>query len=474
MRASILAGASAVLVACGTSSSPSSPTDGGTTPPHDANGIDANGGDDGGGTDATIVPPFDAGPPDTTCAGPCPTSSIKHLVVIVQENHTFDDHFGAYCTATPGSNPTCNTGPACCEAMPATDPKGTKPTVLTDAEHASFDPNHAKACELTEIDDGKMDGFASTSVSGCGAAENVAIADPNIIKPYWDLAATGALADRYFQPLVGESSGNDMYLARADWVFDDNNAAPKGATGVTCDVESAQTQYANQTIGDLLAAATVPWTWFSAGYDAMIAADGGCPPKPDDCPFPLAFYPCAFEPADVPFEYYASTKDDPATMQDLSVLDAALTGTGELPAVSFVKAIGYEQEHPGNSCTLSGGVARATSIISAIEASKYSGDTLVVLTYDEGGGYFDHVAPPAANAVDNEPYGTRIPFLVVGPFARKNFVSHVTMEHSSLVKFIEWNWLGGTTGQLGTRDTVVANIGSVLDPTTTGVAVPEN
>jgi phospholipase C len=68
-------------------------------------------------------------------------SCIEHLVVIVQENHTFDDHFGGYCTATPGSNPACNAGPSCCEAMPAADPSGTKPTILTDVAHAGFDPN---------------------------------------------------------------------------------------------------------------------------------------------------------------------------------------------------------------------------------------------------------------------------------------------------------------------------------------------
>ena len=479
MRASTLACAATLLVACGNSSSPSSPTDGGGTKPNDAGTLDGAGSleeagslDDGG--NATVVTPFDAGPPDTTCSGPCPMSSIKHIVIIVQENHTFDDHFGGYCTATPGSNPTCNAGPACCEAMPATDPTGVKPTLLTDAEHASFDPNHAKSCELTEIDNGKMDGYASTSVVGCGSAENVAIADPTIIKPYWDLAATGALGDRYFQSLVGESSGNDMYLARANWVFDDNDDAPKGAAGMTCDVESTPMQYTGQTIGDLLTAATVPWTWFSGGYAAMVDADGGCPPKPDACPFPLAIYPCEFDPSDVPFEYYASTRDNPATIKDLSVLDDILTGTGDLPAVSFVKPVGYESEHPGASTTLSAGVARVTQIIAAVEASKYANDTLVVLTYDEGGGYFDHVAPPATSTIDDEPYGTRIPLLVVGPFAQKNYVSHVPMEHSSLVKFIEWNWLGGTTGQLGTRDTVAANIGSVLDPSTTGVTVPAN
>lgn len=398
---------------------------------------------------------------------------IEHLVVIVQENHTFDTHFGAYCTAAPGSSPTCNAGPSCCEAMPATDPAGTKPTVLTDAAHAAFDPNHTQACELSEMDNGKMDKFASAG-SGCGDARNVAVADPTIIKPYWALASEGALADRYFQPIAGQSSSNDMYLARAAYVFTDNDDAPKGAVGMTCDVESTPAQYPDKTIGDLLTAAGVGWTWFSDGYQAMVDAKGMCPPKPADCKFPFAFYPCAFDPSDVPFEYYASTLDNPATMKDLSALDAALaSGTG-LPAVSFVKAIGYKSEHPGTSITLSAGVSWTSGLIQQIEASAYGSTTLVLLTYDEGGGYFDHVAPPAASAVDGKPYGTRVPLLAVGPFARKNYVSHVTMEHSSIVKFIEWNWLGQKTGQLGTRDTVVNNLGSLLDPSKTGVAVPEN
>jgi phospholipase C len=113
-----------------------------------------------------------------------------------------------------------------------------------------------------------------------------------------------------------------------------------------------------------------------------------------------------------------------------------------------------------------------SALIQQIEASAYGSSTLVLLTYDEGGGFFDHVAPPSTNSVDQKPYGTRIPLLAFGPFVRKNFISHVPMEHASLVKFIEWNWLGGKTGQLGTRDTTAANIGSLLDPHATGIAVP--
>jgi phospholipase C len=403
------------------------------------------------------------------CNGsPC----IEHLVVIVQENHTFDNQFGGYCTAAPGSNPTCNAGPACCEAMPAMDPAGTKPTVLTDAAHAAFDPNHTQACELSEMDDGKMDKYA-TAAAMCGDARNVAIADPTIVKPYWDLAGTGAIADRYFQPLVGASSSNDMYLARAAYVFTDNDEAPEGAVGIMCDGETSLKQYTDKTIGDLLNEAKVSWAWFADGYGAMVAAKGVCPPRPTDCPLPIATYPCAFDPSDVPSEYYPSTRDDPSTMKDVSALDAALKSGSGLPSVSFVKALGYRSEHPGYGLTASAGVEWVSGLVGRIEASAYGANTLVLVTYDEGGGYYDHVAPPPASKVDGKPYGTRVPLLAVGPYTRKNYVSHVTMEHSSILKFIEWNWLG-KTGQLGTRDAVVNNLGSLLDPAKTDVAVPEN
>ena len=149
----------------------------------------------------------------------------------------------------------------------------------------------------------------------------------------------------------------------------------------------------------------------------------------------------------MPFEYYATTRDVPAHIADDTQFFSDLQN-GTLPALSFVRAIGFLSEHPGNLSKLSAGVEYVTTAISAVAASRYRDDTLVILTYDEGGGYFDHVTPPANSPIDSKPYGTRIPFLVTGPFAKKNYVSHIVMEHSSFVKFIEWNFLGGTTGQL--------------------------
>ncbi len=396
--------------------------------------------------------------------------------MLIQENHTFDDHLGGWCKAPAGSSPSCTKGPSCCEAMPAKEPGGHAPTALDDTA-MNYDPPHDAACESAEMNGGKMDRFATAPAppgdSTCGDPRNVAAADPATIAPLWQLASAGAVADRYFQPVVGQSYANDMFFARAQYVFADDTVAPAGAVGVTCGLESKQETLTGTTIGDLLTAAKVPWAFYAQGYAAMKAADGGCPPKPSDCPFQFPFDPCGFEPSDVPFEYYASTRDNPDTMKDYAELQSALA-SGGLPAVAFVKALEFRTEHPGQHVTLSAGMAFVTQLADAIAASRYADDTLLLVTYDEGGGYFDHVKPPPASPVDHQPYGTRVPMLAIGPLARAGSVSHVVMEHSSVVKLVEWNFLGGKTGQLGGRDAVVANMGSLLDPGATGVAVPED
>src|SRR5205807_9615878 len=124
--------------------------------------------------------------------------------------------------------------------------------------------------------------------------------------------------------------------------------------------------------------------------------------------------------------------------------------------------LSFHSEHPGYDTTISSGVDFVSQTVAEIEQSKYAGNTLVLVTWDESGGYFDHVAPPPPSKADGMPYGPRVPLIAIGPLARKGTVSHVTMEHSSIVKFIEWNWLG-QTGLLKARDGEVNNLGSLLD-----------
>ncbi len=439
-----------VLAACSSSSSSGK----GTT------STGGNGG--GGGTGGSTHACHDAGAGGT---------GVAHVVIIVQENHTFDAYFGNWCTAAPGSNPTCTSGPSCCEAAPATEPSGSAPIALDDTANAAYDPNHTQACELSEIDDGKMDGYVTSAT--CGDKRNFAVAPASAVKPYLDLATQYAVADHYFQPIAGQSISNDMYLAVAKEVFIDNAYEPD-AIGNQCELTPVQAApYSGQkTIADLLTTAGKTVTWYGEGYATMQAAGtGNCPSVPKDCAFGFATYPCVYDPGDSPFLYYSQYNTSTTFVRDYGELATDLAA-GTLPDVSYVKGLGYHSEHPGYGTTISAGTTFVTGVVQAIEASCYADDTLVLITWDEGGGFFDHIAPPAESAVDSQPYGTRVPLLAVGHYAKKGEVSHVPMEHSSIVKFLEWNYLGGTTGQLGARDAVVNNIGSLLDPAQTGVTVP--
>jgi phospholipase C len=320
------------------------------------------------------------------------------------------------------------------------------------------------------MDMGKMDMYVTGT--SCSNPENFAYAPASVVKPYTDLAAANAIADRYFQPIAGESSSNDMYLAVAKEVFIDNAYEPE-ATGSQCSFTTNGMSYTGQqTIADLLETAGKKVAWYSEGYAAMQAAGKGCPAAPTTCPFHLAVYPCTYDPGDDPFLYYSQFATSTTFVRDYAQLAKDLAG-GTLPDVSYVKGLGYHTEHPGSATTITDGEGFVTGIVQAIDASCYKDTTLVLVTWDEGGGFFDHIAPPAVSTVDNQPYGTRVPLLAIGRFAQKGTVSHVQMEHSSIVKFLEWNFLGGTTGQLGARDAVVNNIGSLLDPSETGVMVPD-
>lgn len=401
-------------------------------------------------------------------------SAIQHVVLIVQENHTFDTYFGRYCTAPAGSDPTCTAGPSCCERAPATEPSGSAPVTLDDALNAGRDPDHTMDCEAAEMNGGRMDRYVTGTA--CSDARNFAIAPSALVQPYHDLATRFALADRYFQPLVGQSSANDMYFAVGRFVFKDNDLIP-AASGHGCwyPTSSTTSYKGEKTIADLLIGAGRSFAVYAEGYQAMKDALL-CPfARPADCTFPAPLITpnsCVYDPSDYPFQYYAQFADNDLYIKDFSRLTQDVQA-GTLPTFAFVKGTSYHTEHPNFGNRVSTGAAFVKGVVDAILGSAYAADTLVLITWDEGGGFYDHVAPPAASPVDGKPYGTRVPLLAVGRFARKGQVSHVPMEHSSILRFLEYNFLGQQVGQLGARDAVVSNLGSLLDPAETGLVIPE-
>jgi phospholipase C len=294
-----------------------------------------------------------------------------------------------------------------------------------------------------------------------------------VMSVYHGFAKSYAIADRYFQPVVGQSSANDMYFAVAREEFKDNAYKPKGATGDGCilPIGGPTISYTHKTIADVLLESGESFGVYAGGYKAM-KESFFCPTPPGDCTFPTPqFTPCNFDPSDIPFEYYDKFVDNDTYLHDFTQLKADIDAN-QLPSFAYVKETGYRNEHPGFKTKISKSTAWVDELVNHVLSTKYGDDTLILITWDEGGGYYDHISPPGVSPVDNAPYGTRVPLIAIGRFARKNHVSHAVMEHSSVVRFLEYNFTG-EVGQLAARDAVVNNIGSMLDPDQAGLIIPE-
>jgi phospholipase C len=125
------------------------------------------------------------------------------VVLIVEENHTFDAYFGKYCTAPSGSHPSCTKGPGCCEAPPATDPSGASPVVLDDPGNESKDRDHDQVCEIAQIDNGAMDHYVTGSgvtISPQDIPLEYECSDPNHLGPQFRHQRTASAES----PIMGD------------------------------------------------------------------------------------------------------------------------------------------------------------------------------------------------------------------------------------------------------------------------------
>src|SRR5437773_2430689 len=189
----------------------------------------------------------------------------------------------------------------------------------------------------------------------------------------------------------------------------------------------------NPTIGDRLTAKGVDWAWYSGGWDDAIAG------RPDPT---FVFH-------HQPFAYFASYADGTdgrrQHLKDERDFMSALRDQ-TLPAVSFVKPIGADSGHPKYG-DVRRGEDHVAALVKAVQDSEYWKETVIVLTYDENGGFWDHVAPPT---IDRWGPGTRVPTIVVSPFAKKGYVDHTRYDTTSILRLIELRW---NLDPLGPRDT---------------------
>lgn len=334
---------------------------------------------------------------------------IDHVLVLMQENRSFDHYFGQLRAA----------GHADVDAPPEgwsnPGPDGGVVPFHHDTHFCVEDPTHSWANTFRQWNNGAMDGFVLTNEPN--GARAMAYLDQTDLPFYYALARTFSMGDRYFSSVLGPTWPNRLYLMAAT------------SFGLTVNGLVAQDTRAApvDNIFRRLDAAQVPWRNY-AGGGRMVA-----------------FFP-----------YYGLTRLETRThFRDLNDLTRDLA-SGDLPPVAFIEPSyignGGERvdEHP--PATPQAGEAFVEGIVRAVMRSPAWARTALFFVYDEHGGFADHVPPPTACAPDAFPpvsvrgesvpgsferLGVRVPFIVVSPYARRGFVSHRVHDHASITRFIE-------------------------------------
>jgi phospholipase C len=447
-------------------------------------------------------------------------SPIRHVVVIFQENVSFDHYFGTYPNALnpqgePGfraksGTPTVN---GYTPALLNHNPNQVNPFRFPRSQAATCDQDHDYTHEQLAYDKGAMDLFVETLGDGPGSDGNLICKktdvmgyfDGNTVTALWNYAQHFAMSDNSFSDTFGPSTPGAVNLVSGDT---SGATAPKGGAdanlgdgSVTGDSrpflddcspgagESAgQLILTGKNVGDLLSDKHLSWGWFQGGFRptghdpktgkaicgaAHIGSDGLS--KGD------------YIPHHEPFQYYASTTNQHhlprSSVQMIGWTDQAnhqydvldffdALEAGNLPAVSFIKAPGFQDGHAGYSDPL----AEQTFVVQVVNALQKRWEwrhTAVIILYDDSDGWYDHqmgplVSPSATdkdalsgtglcgNRKPGSPAGSngrcgvgpRQPLLVVSPWAKRNFVDHTMTQQSSVLRFIEDNFnLGRVSAQ---------------------------
>jgi phospholipase C len=384
-------------------------------------------------------------PVSSAQARPYAGSPIQHVVILVQENRSFDDLFATY----PGADGTLYGRTHTGKRIALTrSPLGTRWVI-----------DHTYATYRTDYDHGKMDGFDLGNING-GRKKAHALAyeyvDPIHIKPYFDLAHQYVLADRLFQ-----TQGSGSFVAHQDLIA--GAALLPGAVSVVDFPNSA------------------PW-----GCDAppktetpLIAQDGR--PVAGPGPFPCFYYSTIAEELDGhhdSWKYYTPPLLTPGSTGLLwNAFDAigkvrygegwiknvstpetnvyADVAHDRLATVSWVIPDAFNSDHPGYGHDT--GPSWVTSIVNAIGKSKYWKSTAIIVVWDDWGGFYDHVPPPQ---LDYGGLGFRVPMLVISPYAKRGYVSHTQYEFASILRFVEDTF---GLGRLGENDRRAHSIADAFD-----------
>jgi len=479
---------------------------------------------------------------------------IKHLVVIFQENVSFDHYFGTYPNAAnPAGEPRFEASPhtpsvngltgllktANPNALNKANLTGaTNPFRLDRSEAATNDQDHNYTPEQVAFDHGLMDLFPlSVGVAGPPPANSPIQAttgltmgyyDGNTVTALWNYAQRYAMSDNSYNTTFGPSTPGAINLISGQTNGVTTNVNPGSATigdgngGTTLigdadpvgDVCSTTTgnvvQFGGKNIGDLLNAAGVTWGFFEGGFNlALTNPDGSTGCKRSHTSAITNSKKADYIPHHQPFQYYASTANAsharPTSVGTIGHAGDAgnhqydtqdffdAVNAGNFPAVSYLKAPGFQDGHAGYSDPLDEQTF-VVQVINFLQKQKDWESTAVVIAYDDSDGWYDHalgqlvnhssttadalsgpgacgdgssalpgINPSTLHAQGRCGFGPRLPLLVISPWARRNFVDHTMTDQSSILRFVEDNWLGATRLGAGSFDTITNPLDNMFD-----------
>ena len=482
-----------------------------------------------------------------------PTATpIKHLVVIFQENVSFDHYFATYpWAANPKGEPAFHPkfGTPAINGLSGTlltnNPNATNsangagatnPFRLDRSQAATADQDHDYTPEQMAFDRGLMDAFpvsvgtAGPPPPGLPIAATTGLTmgyyDGNTVTAFWNYAQRFAMSDNSYDTNFGPSTDGAVNLISGQLNGVTQDVNPGGATigdgnggltlisdsdpvGDKCSTTTGETvQFSGKNVGDLLNEKGISWGFFEGGFNlSTVNANGTTGCKRTTTSAVTNVTKADYIPHHQPFQYYTSTANPthvrPTSVQTIGKPgDAAnhqydiqdffdAVNAGNFPAVSYLKASGYQDGHAGYSDPLD----EQTFVVNTINFLEKQPDwesTAVVIAYDDSDGWYDHQlgqivnqSATAADIVGGQPscgtgasalpgvsgtlpaqgrcgYGPRLPLLVISPWAKSNFVDHTMTDQSSILRFVEDNWLGGERID-GGFDTIANPINNMFD-----------
>ncbi len=370
--------------------------------------------------------------------------TIKHVIIIMQENRSFDTYFGMY----PGADGyTIKNGvPTNCVPDPET---GRCVPVFQNNNPVSGGGPHDYANAVADINNGKMNGFlkeAELAKTNCADQTNPVCKVGNTldvlgyetaanIPNYWKYAQNYVLQDHMFEPVNSWSFPSHLFMVSGWAATCKQSNNPMSCTG---SVDPAEQQggapiYAWTDLTWLMNKNHVSWGYYLSNNNAQnclyiqvlcAATDQRMSQVPNIWNVLPGFT-----------DVYQDNQT--SNIQQVSTFFTALR-TNKLPQVSWIAPDRYVSEHPPGS--IATGESYVTSVINAVMSSPEWDSTAIFLTWDDWGGYYDHVVPPVADSLG---YGMRVPGLVISPYAKKGYIDHQTVSFDSYLAFIEDDFMNG-------------------------------